>query len=174
MKTILEIAPLIGFFVAYKVKDIYVASLTLVILSLLQIITVLLIYKKIDKMSLIGAIFAIIFGSITYYNQDSSFIKMKVTIINAIMGSILIVSYMIKKPVLGLMLSDKIKIPEKSWGDLTFLWSIFFIFCAILNYYVAFNMSEEDWVKFKVFGLLGLNIIMTIITAIYISKKIEK
>ena len=164
--------PIICFFVLYHKYDIYIASLGIAISSLVQITLGFLFCKEIiNKNNMIIAGFAIIFGGITYLVQDAFFIKIKVSVINLIMGVIFISSYIIKKPVFQYIFKETITLKKESYRTLSLAWGVFFMLCAIANYYVAFYMSEESWVNFKIFGLLVMNIIMTIITFAYIYKK---
>ncbi len=60
------------------------------------------------------------------------------------------------------------------WNKLNLAWSGFFAACGAVNVYVAFQLSQETWVNFKVFGLLGLTVIFTLLTGIYLYKHLPK
>jgi len=72
------------------------------------------------------------------------------------------------------LLEKDITISNVYWRKINFFWSLFFLFCSILNVYIAFYFSEETWVAFKVFGFTFLTFFVILITGIYINCKISK
>ena len=63
----------------------------------------------------------------------------------------------------------QIELKNKIWTILNLSWVTFFTFMGIINLYVAFNYSEETWVDFKLFGMLGLTVVFILIQGVYIS-----
>jgi len=55
------------------------------------------------------------------------------------------------------------QITEPGWRQLTIRWIVFFLVMAGLNEAVWRNVSTDSWVTFKVFGVLGLTILFTIL-----------
>ena len=111
-----------------------------------------------------------VFGGLTIYLQNDAFLKWKVTIINAFFAIALLISnYVFNKNIIKEFLGESLTLPENIWSKLNFSWAVFFLFCALLNYYVAFNYDLDTWVNFKVFGLTGLMFVFSItsILALY-------
>jgi len=97
-----------------------------------------------------------VFGFLTIYLQDDTFIKIKPTIVNTLLSIILAAGLYFRRPVLKLALGEVLKLNEEGWRLLTFRWIGFFIFLAILNEVVWRNFSTDTWVSFKSFGTMPL------------------
>jgi len=165
MHAILEYIPLILFFAVYKLTgdDIYWATGALIVASAIQIAIYLIQKKPIPKQTLVFFFLILAFGGLTIFLQDDVFLKWKVSLINWFFASTLLISYYgFKKIILRSFLGEAIDLPEPVWVKLTWAWSIFFITCGVLNWYVAFHFSQETWVNFKVFGLTALTFVFAI------------
>ena len=173
MKQLLDFLPLIIFFAIYKIYDIYIASGALIIATALQMVAIYLLYKKLEKTHIITFAVVSIFGTLTLIFHNDAFIKWKVTIIYLCFALALIISHFMKKPILKSMLGKEIHTSDKVWAQMSWLWTIFFIFCALLNIYVAFTLEQATWVNFKVFILPILTLINTIVTVFYLVKHIK-
>ncbi len=174
MKQILDFIPLIIFFALYKMYDIYVGTAALIAATAVQIIVTYFLYKKVEKMQLVTFVMVAVFGGMTLFFHDDNFIKWKVTFIYGLFAIGLLVSQFMKKPLIKAMLGKEITLPDSVWNRVNLAWVLFFIACAIVNVYVAFSMPLDVWVNFKVFGLLGLTFAYTLLTGIYIYKKMPK
>lgn len=171
MHAILEFIPLIIFFVFYKFVDIYWATGSLIVTSAIQIAYYLIIRKPVPKKNLIFFGLIAIFGGLTIYLHDDTFLKWKVTIINAIFAIILVASQkLFNKNIIKQFLSEGMSLPDNVWNKLNLSWALFFATCGFLNWYVAFHFSQETWVNFKVFGLTGLTFVFAIGSVISLYK----
>jgi len=171
MKQLLDFIPLIIFFAIYKMVDIYAATGSLIITTGLALAYSYFKNGKAEKMQVITFVMVFVFGSLTLILHDDAFIKWKVTFIYALFAIALLVSQLIfKKPIIKQMLGKELKLPEAVWSNLNVAWAIFFIVLSILNVYVAFNLPQEVWVNFKVFGLLGATLVFTLLSGLYIYK----
>jgi len=163
MHAFLEYIPLVIFFVFYKFADIYWATGSLIVASAIQITYFLIKKQPIPKRNLVFFGLIAIFGGLTIYMHDDTFLKWKVTIIQGIFAVALIVSQTVfKKNIIKEFLSEALTLPEDIWNKLNFAWAMFFALCGILNWYIAFNFSLETWVNFKVFGLTGLTLVFAV------------
>ncbi|ACL30639.1 septation protein A [Buchnera aphidicola] len=175
MKQILNILPMFIFFIFYKFYDIFIASGSLIVISGLICIIHWILYNEIDKISLFSFLSVFFFGSLTIFFHNSQFIKWKITIIYIIFSLVLLISqFFTRKPMIQRFLEKDIKISNIYWRKINFIWSLFFLFCAILNIYIAYYFSETIWVNFKVFGFTSLTFFLILITSIYINCKISK
>lgn len=175
MKQILNILPMLIFFIFYKLYDIFIASGSLIVTSGLICILYWVIYNEIDKISLFSFFVVSFFSFLTIFFHNSQFIKWKITIIYIIFSIILLISqFWTKKPMIQRFLEKDIKISSIYWCKINFCWSLFFLFCSFLNVYIAFYFSEEIWVNFKVFGFTSLTFFLILLTSIYINCKISK
>lgn len=169
MKQLLEFIPLILFFTVYKLVGIREAAITLVIATVIQMLILKFKYGKIEKQQIIMGVAVVFFGLLTAYFNELEFLKWKVTIVYAIFALALLISqYGFNKPLIKQLLGKEIELPEAVWNKLNLGWTGFFILCMLLNMYISHYLSNDIWVDFKTFGIIGMTFIATIITGIYI------
>ena len=197
MKFLLDFFPVVLFFIVYKFfgdippqwiepvnqlpfvsidpnesKDaIYFATLTIIVATIIQNIGHWLLFKKLEKMHIISLGILLAFGTLTLAFKDPLFIKWKVSIFNWVFAAVIIGSQFIgKKPLIERMMSHAIETPKQIWKRVNFGWGLFFTFVGFVNIYVAYNYSEEAWVDFKLFGVLGMTIVFMIAQGVYLAK----
>jgi intracellular septation protein len=176
MKQLLEFIPLVIFFIVYKMVDIYAATG-----ALMAAMTITFIYsyfkngKKAEKMQIVTLAMILVFGTLTLVLHDDAFIKWKVTFVYAVFAiGLLVTQFIFKKPAIKQMLGKELELPDNIWNNLNLAWAIFFAVLGAINVYVAFYMSQEIWVNFKVFGLLGVTLLFTVLSGIYLYKHMPK
>ena len=161
-KLIIDIGPLAVFFIFYTRSGLQDAIMPLMIATVIAVIISYLLERKIPIMPTLGAGVVLIFGGLTIYFNDETFIKMKPTIINAVFAIILYGGIILKKPLLKYLLGAALKLEDQGWKILTQRWIAFFIALAILNEIVWRTQSTDIWVNFKVFAILPITFIFTI------------
>ena len=164
IKFITDFGPLLIFFTVYynSGKDLKVAIPPLIISTIVAVVVVWLLEKKIPMVPLLGGILISIFGGLTIYFDNPIFIYMKPTIINILFGFVLFFGkYFTNEPVLKKILGKSIKLSNEGWQILNLRWMYFFFFLALLNEIIWRTQSEEFWVNFKVWGLLPLTFAFT-------------
>ncbi|MCG3865429.1 MULTISPECIES: septation protein A [unclassified Photobacterium] len=174
MKQLIDFIPLIIFFILFKTSGIFIATGALIAATAVQVALTWFIYKKVEKMQLVTFVLVAIFGGLTIFLHDENFIKWKVTIIYAIFALALLISQFMGKPLIKSMLGKEITLPESIWLRINLAWSVFFVVCATVNIYIAFNFPLDIWVDFKVFGLLALTLLFTFLTGGYIYRHLPK
>ncbi len=164
LKFLTDFGPLIIFFYYYydSGKDLKVAIPPFIIATIIALLIVWILEKKIPKMPLVGGILITLFGGLTIYFNNPVFIYIKPTIINILFGLALIFGrYFTNEPVLKKLMSKSISLTDEGWEILNKRWIFFFFALAILNEAVWRTQSEEFWVNFKVWGLLPITFIFT-------------
>lgn len=68
---------------------------------------------------------------------------------------------------------QSIVMPAAKWLTLNLAWVVFFVIAGALNIYVAYNYSEPTWVKFKLFGLIGLTLVFVIAQSFWLARHID-
>ena len=151
---------------------IYLATLTAIVATFIQVSMTAIVSRRVEKMHIITLILLVVFGGATLILKDPVFIKWKPTAINWLFALVFLGSQFIgKKPLVQRMMGHALEISDVSvWKRLNMAWIGFFIFSGIANLIVAFNFSEEIWVDFKLFGLMGLTLIFVIGQAFYLAK----
>jgi intracellular septation protein len=104
----------------------------------------------------------LVFGSLSIWLQDETFIKMKPTIVNTLFGATLLMGLVFGKSLLGYVFNAAFQLDEEGWKKLTFRWGLFFLFLAVLNEIVWRNFSDEVWVNFKVWATMPITIAFTL------------
>jgi len=169
---IVEALPVISFFIAYWILGFQDAIKVLVGVSAISFVVSWGLVKKISYVQLFATIMVIVFGGISIISNDPVFLKVKVSILNLIWAIILGLDlFVLKKMFLKKILGAAITLPNQAWRALTKGWMLFFIFCAGLNEVVWRNCTDEQWIYFKVFGLISLTLIFTVFNVIYLKKR---
>tara|TARA_B100001094_G_scaffold132190_1_gene128029 strand:- start:1447 stop:1983 length:537 start_codon:yes stop_codon:yes gene_type:complete len=165
MKQLFEFFPLIVFFVVYykSDKDLYLSITAVIIATLISLVALYIKERKISTMMLVSTVILVVFGGLSIFLKNDIFFKMKPTIINTLFAIILIGSTFFNKPVLKMLLNSSMKLTDQGWSLMNKLWSGFFIFLALLNEIVWRTQTTDVWVNFKVFGIMGITIVFTII-----------
>jgi intracellular septation protein len=153
MKVLLELIPLLAFFLAYKYYGIIPATIVAVVLAVIGVIVTYFREKKIHKLQILTVVILITLGLITLLTGDPKFIKMKPTIVNLLFAAILFVGIILRRSFLKDLFGDKISLKDEGWNIISKRWAYFFVFLAIFNEILWRNFSEELWVTFKVFGI---------------------
>ena len=164
VKFVTDFGPLVIFFFYYynSDKDLKVAIPPFIIATLIALIIVWMLEKKIPMVPLISGILISLFGGLTIYFDNPVFIYIKPTIINMLFGlSLLFGKYFTKEPLLKKIIGKSIHLQNEGWELLNKRWVLFFFSLAILNELVWRTQSEEFWVNFKVWGMLPITFIFT-------------
>jgi intracellular septation protein len=156
VKLALDFGPLALFFFANNHYDIFVATGTFMVAVLVALAISYFLTRHLPIMPVVTAIIVVVFGGLTLFLHDATFIKVKPTIIYALFGAILLGGLFFGKPLLGAVLDSMFQLTEEGWRKLTLRWAIFFFVLAVLNEIVWRNTSTNVWVDFKVFGVVPL------------------
>jgi len=174
MKMMFDFFPVLLFFAAYKLYDIYVATAVLIAASAVQTFTHRMYHGRFENNHLITLVLVVLFGGATLLLHDETFIKWKPTVINWLFGAIFLASQFVgKKTVIERMLGNKVELPVPVWTRLNLAWCLFFMLMGTLNLYVAFSFDTDTWVNFKLFGLMGLTFVFIIGQSIYLMRHID-
>ena len=159
IKFITDFGPLLIFFIIYFKgdNDLKLAIPPFIIATLIALVVVYLLEKRIPMVPLTSGILITLFGGLTLYFNNKIFFYMKPTIINLLFAGILFFGkYVTEKPLLKIFFQNALKLKDEGWEKLSYRWVYFFIFIAILNEIVWRTQSETFWVNFKVWGLLPI------------------
>ncbi len=173
LKFITDFGPLLVFFSFYykSEKNLTVAIPPFMVATLIALLVVWILEKKIPMVPLLGGIFITLFGGLTIYFDNPIFIYIKPTIINILFGlGLLFGKFFSKEPILKKMLGKSMQLADEGWKILNLRWVYFFFGLAILNEIIWRTQSEEFWVNFKVWGILPLTIIFTVFQISIINK----
>ena len=183
MKLLFDLLPIATFFVVYKLFNIYAATATAIGISLVQILYDWLKHRRIDYLLLVSTGLIVLLGSMTLWLHDELFIKWKPTAISWAFSCAFLISPFVgpKKPLIQLMFEtlidrtqeQKMTLPTNVWRRLNILWMLFYLFTGIANIYVIYQFDTNTWVNFKLFGILGLNLIFVVLQSFYITNHLK-
>ncbi len=162
LKMTLEMGPLVVFFVANSTLGIYPGTAAFMVATVIALGLSYAIARTIPVMPLVTAVFVLIFGGLTLYLADDTFIKLKPTIVNAMFSTILLVGLLTGRLFIKLVFDQAFHLTDRGWTLLTRAWIGFFAVLALLNEIVWRNFSTDTWVTFKVFGVMPLTIVFTL------------
>jgi intracellular septation protein len=158
IKLAVELGPLLLFFGVYWGFGIYPATAVLMAATLISLVASRLLLGKISPMPIVTAVVVCVFGALTFWLNDPSFIKMKPTFVNLAFAAVLGGGLLAGKPLVKMLFGEQLKLTDRGWSELTVRWMLFFLAMAALNEVVWRSFSEATWVSFKVFGLLPLSL----------------
>ncbi len=175
MKFIFDFFPVLLFFIAFKMYDIYVATAVAIVASFIQVGWFWLQNRRVEKMHLIMLVLIVVMGGATLILQDETFIKWKPSVVNWAFGLVFLGSQFIgSKPIVQRMMEGTVSLPAHFWPRLNAAWGLFFILLGFLNLYVAYGYDTDTWVNFKLFGLTGLSFAFIIVQAMIIGRHIKE
>ncbi|MBM6593969.1 septation protein A [Microvirga pudoricolor] len=171
LKLALELGPLGLFFFANAYagrfgygedQRIYVATALFIAATVVALAVNYALVRKLPIMPMVSGLVVVVFGGLTLFLQDETFIKLKPTIVNTMFGLILLGGLYFRKPLLQIVLDSMFELTEEGWRKLTFRWAMFFFVLAALNEIVWRTQTTDFWVTFKVFGIMPLTLVFAL------------
>jgi intracellular septation protein len=174
MKFLFDLFPVILFYVAYQLYGIYVATVVAIAAAFAQTGLFWLKTRRFENMHLIVLGILVVFGGLTLLLRDPIFIMWKPTLVNWLFGAVFLGSHFIgNRTIAERLMSKAITVPDPVWTRLNIAWTSFFLLVGALNIFVAYRFSEETWVNFKMFGIIGLTLAFVFGQAFYLSRYME-
>ena len=174
MKILADLFPVILFFIAYQLFDIYIATQVAIAAAAVQVVYNRLRYGKVETMHWVTLGLLVVFGGLTLALRDPTFIKWKPTVVNWLFAVAFLLSQLfMKRSLLRRMMDHAVNMPDTAWLRLNTAWVAFFAAMGVLNLYIAYNFSEAVWVNFKLFGFLGLTLVFMLAQGFYLARFVE-
>jgi len=164
IKFVTDFGPLLVFFLFYykSGKDLRVAIPPFIVATIISLLIVWILEKKIPMVPLLSGILITLFGGLTIYFNNPIFIYVKPTIINILFGlALLLGKFFTDEPILKKILGKTMPLTDQGWKILNTRWMFFFFALAIINEAVWRTQTEEFWVNFKVWGMIPITFIFT-------------
>ena len=170
MKFLFDLLPVVLFFVAFKLADIYVATAVAIGTTVMQVAWLKLRGRRVPGMLWASFAIIVVFGGATLLLQDETFIKWKPTVLYALFGTVLAVGKLaFRRDLIAGLLRD-VSLPAPVWSTVTWSWVAFFAAMAVANWYVAFHFTTETWVNFKVWGGIGLFLVFALAQGVVLAR----
>jgi intracellular septation protein len=173
MKQLLDFLPILLFFGAYKLYNIYVATGVIMVATVVQMAIVYKLDGRLQTMHKVTLGLVLAFGALTLGFHDERFIKIKPTVLYTFMALTLgIALWGYGKNFLKMMLGGQLQLPDGVWRRLTAAWVVYALFMAALNAYVAYFYTTEQWVNFKIWGY-AFPLVFLVAQGLYIAKYLQ-
>jgi intracellular septation protein len=173
MKFLFDLLPVALFFVAILVWDIFVATGVAIGATVVQVGYLLARRRKVEPMLWASLGIILVFGGLTLYLRDKTFILWKPTVLYWLFGAVLAGAMLLGRNLIRALLSDQMRLPEPIWNKLNWAWVGFFVFMGLANLYVAFNYSEKVWASFKLFGGMGLMFLFIVAQSLVLARYMQ-
>ena len=198
LKFLFDLFPIILFFIAYELGEkfpdaanslllalgvhlesatkpgVFLATLVAILATFLQLGWAWFKHRKIDTMLWVSLVLITVFGGLTLFLHDETFIKWKPTVLYWIFALALgLAPLLFERNLIRLMMEKQLTLPDEVWAKLNLGWAGFFAFMGVANLYVALNYSTDAWVNFKMFGSLGLMLVFVVGQTLYLSRHME-
>ena len=173
MKFLFDLFPVAFFFVAIQIWDIFVATAVAIAATICQVGWLLVRRKKVEPMLGASLVIIVVFGGLTLYLRDKTFILWKPTVLYWLFGAVLAGSALLKRNVIRALLGEQMRLPERIWARLNWSWVVFFALMGVANLYVAFNYSEKIWATFKLFGGMGLMFLFVVAQSLVLARYMQ-
>ncbi|AHK15481.1 MULTISPECIES: septation protein A [Thalassolituus] len=197
MKLLIDFLPIVIFFLVYKfapetvelvtpfigsenadilgsLDPIILATAVLIPATIMQIAYTVYKTGHVEKMQLVTLALVIVLGGLTVAFKNKEFIQWKPTIVNWLFAAAFLFSQLFtEKSILERMMGGNMSLPPELWVRLNYAWVLFFFFSGAANLYVAAHFSEDTWVNFKLFGLLGLTILFIVGQSLFLYRYIN-
>lgn len=174
MKQILDFIPIALFFVAYKLGDLYLATGVLMAATTVQMAILYTIDKKLSLLHKITLGMILAFGTMTLVLHDERYIKWKPTVLYFVIATMMSVAlWVYKKNILHILIGNLIEVSPAIWQRLNIAWIAYSVFMALINGYVAYAFSTDEWVNFKIWGYV-FPIAFLVAQGIYLAPHIKE
>ena len=201
MKFLLDLLPLILFFVTFKVADsnadaaarfasehfgflvsggmvgpneapVLLATMVVIVATLVQIVVLVAMRRKVDTMLWVTFALVAVLGGATVWFHDATFIKWKPSVLYWVMAVVFWAAPLFfGRNLLQSMLGAQVSLPPASWNRLNLAWAVFFALMGFVNLWVAYHYSTSTWASFKVFGLTGLMLVFLVAQGFWLSRQ---
>ena len=167
-----DYGPLVVFFTTYLAAGLMAATAAIIVTSLVALALAWALQRRVPLIPLITAGVVAVFGGLTLWLHDETFIKMKPTIVQALFAVILLGGLAFDRPLLKPLLGKMMPpMSDAGWRRFTLRYGLFFIAMALLNELVWRTQSTDFWVTFKVFGLTGLTFLFILTQMPFIARE---
>jgi intracellular septation protein len=179
MPLLIDFLPIVLFFAAYFISnDFFTALLVIMVAAPIAFALQWFMTKTFNKTSAVSTALVVILGGGALLLNNKMIFLWKPTVFYWLAAIAFLGSQFIgEKPFIqrlmetaGASADSKLELLRRQWVRLNFAWVIFFTFAGALNIYVAYSYPEATWVKFKLFGLMGLTFVFIVAQSIWLAK----
>jgi len=173
MQLLIEFLPILSFFVAYKFSDVYVATGVMLVVLLVVVAIQWIKHRKVGPLLLVSAGIGLVFGGLTIWLRDQTFVQWKPTVVYWLLSLALVSgSLFTDKPIIQRLLDSTLPLPADAWRTLNTIWATGFALIGAVNLYVVYHYDLDTWVNFKAYGLTGLTLVFALGQGFWMANKL--
>ena len=174
MKLLLDFFPILLFFVAYKMADIYTATAVLMAATVVQMLLIHKLDGRLQTMHKVTLALILGFGALTLALHDERFIKWKPTVLySGLALTLALGQYVFRRNFLHMLLGQQLQLANTVWYRLNVSWMLYCIFMAAINAYVAAYFSTDAWMNFKLWGYV-FPVVFILGQGLYVARHLPK
>jgi intracellular septation protein len=158
VKLALDVGPLVLFFAVNARFGIFAGTAVFMVAVVAALLVSYAMTRHWPIMPVVSAVIVMVFGGLTLWLHDETFIKVKPTIIYVLFGGVLAWGYIFNKPLLAIVFDSAFHVTDEGWRKLTVRWAAFFFAAALLNEAIWRSQTTEFWLGFKAFGFIPLTL----------------
>lgn len=158
-----ELGPLIVFFVANSKFGLFAATGAFMVAIVAAMIASYVVVKHVPIMAIVTAFVVLVFGGLTLWLHDETFIKVKPTIIYGLFAVVLGGGLLFGRSFIAIMFDQVFNLTPEGWRALTLRWTLFFAAMAVLNEVIWRTQSTDFWVTFKAFGVIPITMLFAVL-----------
>lgn len=138
------------------------ASGALGIASILALIAGFALERRVAWIPLLSCAISVPMTALTVFLHDPVFVKIKMTIVDVLIGTLLLGGVWLGKNPLKALLGDTLKLKDAAWPRLTIYYAIFYFIMAGLNEAIWRTQSDSFWVTWKLVSIIGGPVLFSI------------
>jgi len=163
-----------GGVVTAKEAPVLLATVVVILATVLQVVYLKLRGQKVDTMLWISLGLVTVMGGATIYFHNETFIKWKPSVLYWVMAAAFWLSPILSgRNLLKMMMGEQVDLPGFVWRNLNLAWIGFFSLMGVLNLWIAYTYDTSTWVTFKSFGGMGLMLVFMIGQGLYMSRHMK-
>ena len=172
---VLSVVSALAFALTWWLADIYVATAVLMGVMSVQAIATFIVQRSLPMHLLVPWLMVLFFGAITLILHDSHFIKMKTTVVYALVALVLVLSdYVVRRNLIKTALASVFLLPDRIWRRTSNALSAYCLVMATVNWWVASYLSEAAWVAIKTFGFPAVGVVVVVTLAVILHRCADK
>jgi len=146
----IEYGPLAVFFLTYWLAGLFPATAAIMAATVLALVVAWVVERRLPKVPLISGAVLMVFGGLTLWLHDETFVKVKPTIVYLLFAAVLLGGLAFRRPLLKPVLGGAWRLDDRGWTLLTARFGLFFVVLAALNEAVWRSQTTDFWVIYKV------------------------
>lgn len=162
IKLLIEAGPLVLFFVVNARAGIMAGTAAFMAATLVSLAVAWRRERRLPIMPLVTCVFVMVFGGLTLWLKDDTFIKVKPTILYLLFAGTLGIGLVLKRNVLKPLMGSVLALDEAGWRRLALRWALFFLVLAVANEAVWRSVPTSRWIEFKLFIVLPLTLLFSL------------